>query len=115
MNNNPSYIFFGAILVIATIFVGYTLWKGSGQDQIAGDLKDNATSSVTSITPGQHVSTTTEQNNLQTSNQANNNKTQHMVTIDTNYGTIVFETYDTDAPNTVANFVKLAEKGFYNG
>jgi cyclophilin family peptidyl-prolyl cis-trans isomerase len=38
-----------------------------------------------------------------------------MITIDTNYGKIVFETYDSDAPNTVKNFVTLANKGFYNG
>ena len=38
-----------------------------------------------------------------------------MITIDTNYGKIVFETYDEDAPNTVKNFVTLTEKGFYNG
>ena len=25
------------------------------------------------------------------------------------------EFYDTDAPNTVANFVKLAKEGFYDG
>jgi cyclophilin family peptidyl-prolyl cis-trans isomerase len=37
------------------------------------------------------------------------------VTIVTNYGTIVFETYDADAPNTVQNFITLADKGFYNG
>jgi cyclophilin family peptidyl-prolyl cis-trans isomerase len=43
------------------------------------------------------------------------NKTKNMVTIDTNYGKIVFETYNSDAPNTVKNFVTLAEKGFYNG
>jgi cyclophilin family peptidyl-prolyl cis-trans isomerase len=30
-------------------------------------------------------------------------------------GTIVFETYDADAPNTVNNFITLANKGFYNG
>ncbi len=42
------------------------------------------------------------------------NKT-HMITIDTNYGKIVFETYTSDAPNTVANFVKLTNSGFYNG
>lgn len=45
----------------------------------------------------------------------NNNKTQHMVTIETNYGKIVIETYDSDAPNTVKNFITLAQKGFYNG
>ena len=40
---------------------------------------------------------------------------QHMITIQTNKGTIVFETYDADAPNTVTNFITLANKGFYNG
>jgi cyclophilin family peptidyl-prolyl cis-trans isomerase len=42
------------------------------------------------------------------------NKTTNMITLETNHGTIVFETYNQDAPNTVANFVKLAESGFYN-
>ena len=42
------------------------------------------------------------------------NQKTHMVTIETNYGKIVFETYDSDAPNTVKNFVTLAGKGFYN-
>jgi len=39
----------------------------------------------------------------------------HIVTIETNLGTIEFTTYDADAPNTSANFIKLAEEGFYNG
>jgi cyclophilin family peptidyl-prolyl cis-trans isomerase len=43
------------------------------------------------------------------------NKTSNMITIETNYGTIVFETYNSDAPKTVENFVTLANKGFYNG
>lgn len=47
-----------------------------------------------------------------TNNQAKN--FMHTVTIVTNYGTIVFETYDADAPNTVKNFLTLAQKGFYN-
>jgi peptidyl-prolyl cis-trans isomerase B (cyclophilin B) len=37
------------------------------------------------------------------------------VTIETNRGRIVLELAEDDAPNTVANFVSLAEKGFYNG
>ena len=32
-----------------------------------------------------------------------------------NYGTIVFELRPDQAPETVANFIKLAESGFYNG
>lgn len=55
--------------------------------------------------PSQDTGTTT----------TNNNKKSHMITIETNYGKIVFETYDNDAPNTVNNFVTLADKGFYNG
>lgn len=39
----------------------------------------------------------------------------HTITIQTSKGTIVFETYDVDAPKTSANFISLANKGFYNG
>lgn len=36
-------------------------------------------------------------------------------TIKTTRGNIVIELFEDDAPNTVANFVCLADKGFYNG
>lgn len=36
-------------------------------------------------------------------------------TIETNRGTLVAELYDDAAPNTVANFEKLANSGFYDG
>ncbi len=36
-------------------------------------------------------------------------------TIQTNKGAIVLELAEDDAPNTVANFINLAEKGFYDG
>ncbi len=42
-------------------------------------------------------------------------KSMHNITLETNKGTIVFETYDSDAPKTVQNFISLAKKGFYNG
>ncbi|OHA16501.1 MAG: peptidylprolyl isomerase [Candidatus Taylorbacteria bacterium RIFCSPHIGHO2_02_FULL_45_28] len=38
----------------------------------------------------------------------------HIITLETNKGTIVFETYDADAPKTVENFITLASKGFYD-
>jgi cyclophilin family peptidyl-prolyl cis-trans isomerase len=41
--------------------------------------------------------------------------TSHMITFDTNQGKIVIETYDNDAPNTVKNFINLAEKKYYDG
>ena len=36
-------------------------------------------------------------------------------TIETSKGTIVAELFDTEVPNTVANFEKLANSGYYNG
>ena len=40
---------------------------------------------------------------------------KNLITIKTNFGDIQFETYDADAPKTVANFIALANKGFYDG
>jgi len=37
------------------------------------------------------------------------------VTIETNKGVIKFALYEEDAPITTANFVKLAQSGFYDG
>ncbi|MFQ5893065.1 MAG: peptidylprolyl isomerase [Nitrospinota bacterium] len=38
-----------------------------------------------------------------------------VVTIETEKGTITLELFEDDAPNTVANFIALAEKGYYDG
>ncbi len=35
--------------------------------------------------------------------------------METDKGTITLELFDQDAPNTVANFVKLSQDGFYDG
>jgi peptidyl-prolyl cis-trans isomerase B (cyclophilin B) len=35
--------------------------------------------------------------------------------LETDHGTMSIELFDDDAPKTVANFIKLAESGFYNG
>lgn len=97
-----------SIVIIAVIvFAGYKLWGGkvNQQTDLGIDLQTSPTS--TDIVASSTSSSPVEANI--------NNKKSHMITIETNYGTIVFETYDSDAPNTVKNFVTLAEKGFYNG
>ena len=38
-----------------------------------------------------------------------------MVKIKTNYGDIIIELYEDDAPNAVASFISLCEAGFYDG
>ena len=41
--------------------------------------------------------------------------TDQVAVIETKLGKIVVEFYEKDAPKTVANFIKLAKDGFYNG
>ena len=64
------------------------------------------------------VSTTTDQVSGNQNTGGSNitmTKEKYMITLDTNYGKIVFETYNNDAPNTVNNFFTLSEKKFYDG
>lgn len=52
---------------------------------------------------------------VETVNITNSNPINHMITLKTNYGDITLELYPDKAPNTVANFEKLAKAGFYDG
>ncbi len=61
-------------------------------------------------------STSTNTNSSTTNNTATKvaQKSMNTITLNTNMGQIVFETYNNDAPRTVQNFIDLANKGFYN-
>ena len=41
--------------------------------------------------------------------------TDQVAVIETKFGKVAVEFYEKDAPKTVANFIKLAKGGFYNG
>ena len=41
--------------------------------------------------------------------------TDQVAVVETKFGKIVIEFYEKDAPKTVANFIKLAKDGYYNG
>ena len=57
---------------------------------------------------------TANQSSVTSSTSTTSQNGAHRVTLETNYGRIVFETYDLDAPKTVKNFMDLATKGFYD-
>lgn len=46
---------------------------------------------------------------------ARSKKNMKKVEIHTDKGVMKIEFFEQDAPNTVANFIKLAEQGYYNG
>jgi cyclophilin family peptidyl-prolyl cis-trans isomerase len=59
-----------------------------------------------------------EKNNLEEKQEEiiinQENYMNYIITIQTNKGEIKFETYSQEAPNTVKNFISLANKGFYD-
>ncbi|MDQ5969210.1 MAG: peptidyl-prolyl cis-trans isomerase [Patescibacteria group bacterium] len=92
-----------SIVVIALLVLGgYFLFSGDKSETI-------------DVPNVQQVSTSTEVVGAVATTSDIINKRSNMITIETNYGKIVFETYNSDAPKTVENFVTLANKGFYNG
>ena len=113
------------IVVAAVIFGGYYLFRDDKVKPIDPGLDDTNLEAYSTTTPVFEDGTLPPQETktepttvipaTNTNNTTNTNKKTHMITLETNYGKIVFETYDSDAPNTVKNFVTLADKGFYNG
>jgi len=126
MKNN-LYIIVVVVIVIGIFFASLYLRK-SNPNGSENATSTNATSSeqasasssnevanVASALGTMFSATSSSKNNI---NNVTNNQTKKMtnlITLKTSLGDIQFETYEKDAPNTVANFVKLASQGFYNG
>lgn len=98
-----SYVYAAAVAIalLAGSFWLYNAFLGERSGSAASTANRSAPLSA-------NISSTSN-----TSMQQNN--FSHTITIHTNYGDIAFETYDADAPKTVANFITLANKGFYDG
>jgi len=115
MSKTTKWIVFAVIVVILV-----ALWFGLDHRnlQLTPNNNDQAAPFATS-TPNVATTTAATTAAVSSTNQSSANSPvknlMHKVTIQTNKGTIVFETYDADAPNTVKNFLTLADKGFYDG
>jgi cyclophilin family peptidyl-prolyl cis-trans isomerase len=102
MDNKSHFIITAVVLFVVVGGVGFYFSSNKKEESpIAPVAKTEVTA------PAQ--TTTTEQQAI------TNKKSKNMITIETNMGKIVFETYNNDAPKTVENFITLANKGFYNG
>lgn len=94
--------YIGIIIVVAAVIFGVWYFTKSSTNQ-----------DLSSTTP----QTQTDTNTTETKPITNLNDTQKTMnaTLHTNKGDITIQFYDTDAPNTVANFIKLAKENFYDG
>jgi cyclophilin family peptidyl-prolyl cis-trans isomerase len=101
-------IVISVLIVLGVSTAGYYIFRDTApKAAVAPDLGTSQTASVVDSQTASTTNSTPIINNQDTKNR--------MITIETNYGTIVFETYTKDAPNTVANFITLADKKFYDG
>lgn len=105
------------VFVVALAAGGVWLFSGSGTpatggnaDSMTASFMDQFAASRAAQTGAaantQPITSTTTSTNIQKAMQA---------TLHTNQGDITIEFLGNDAPNTVANFTKLAQEGFYNG
>lgn len=112
MNKQLATNLFFATLLLAILYgIVYIFFLKSTQEPI---VKNNGSSSTTTQANNQNFEGSSVQSTT-TEIKTDINKNKHMITIKTNLGNITFETFDSDAPKTVQNFVTLANKGFYDG
>lgn len=104
-------------LLVAGLAVGgwwYFSGDGAAEKAAAEQAKAFAADFFATSTPASQTAAAASSH--QVTNVTNNNSQRYMqATIHTNLGDITIEFFDMDAPNTVANFTKLAGSGFYDG
>lgn len=115
-NTFKNILIFGGLVLVAATMVSYFSYNRVNDNQTPNSASVSSTD-TNSLNTTQAILPQGEPSIGATTakpvdNSLKNNK--HMVTIETNYGTIQFETYDADAPKTVNNFITLAQKGFYD-
>lgn len=98
-----NYYLIALVLIILVVLAGGWLIKKNS----------DSTSLTATSTILDNLNNSTNQS--ASSTQINQNNMTNLITLNTSLGEIQFETYNQDAPNTVANFIKLASQGFYNG
>ena len=104
-----------SVIVIVAVLGGWHYYQTKNGTQIKPEktfqelFNPEANSSATSNSASQNVQTPVAQAPI-----SNPTKKYMNATLHTNKGDITIEFFDKQTPNTVANFVKLAESGFYS-
>ncbi len=107
------------IILAAIIGVVGAIWyfspSGPGGAQSQNSQTDLFGYSTTTNNGSDVAGAQTQTGAVQQGSQTTTNNKVMQATLKTTKGDIVIEFFGTDAPNTVANFAKLAQEGFYNG
>ncbi len=101
-NKVPKSAYITLIIAIVVLGIGYYLWSTTHGADVSPSVSNESVVPIETPAPPVAASLPTVKNLM------------HTITIETNKGTIMFQTYDQDAPKAAKNFVDLANKGFYN-
>ncbi len=108
-------IILSLVVIIILIAGGYYIFRDKNSSNNINEILNGSNSYATTTIEDNLGTTATTTPAQASTTEVKLDKIKNMITIETNYGKIVFETYNSDAPNTALNFVTLANKGFYNG
>lgn len=100
----------GALLVL----VGAGLWYSVPEEEVAREEARAMAANVMNAYDANRAEPSTAPVQATAENTIHSSQKIMQATLSTNHGDIVIE-FSEDAPNTVANFVKLAGEGFYDG
>jgi peptidyl-prolyl cis-trans isomerase B (cyclophilin B) len=101
-SNRRTWIALSLLVIIAVSGIGVYAYTAKPAQSTS-----STTSTITSVT-------TTSTNSCSTGTSASNGAQGDYAVIDTTQGTMVVQLYPNVAPKTVANFINLADTGFYN-
>jgi cyclophilin family peptidyl-prolyl cis-trans isomerase len=107
-------LFFAFVLLAMMYGLVYTFFI-KAKNQPLSAIPDVSLVQNNATTSSIETSLVTESTTTTATTTAVKKNKQHMITIQTNLGAIIIETFDNDAPKTVENFKTLANKGYYNG
>src|SRR3989344_5449420 len=108
-------------VVVLAVAAAWFFWPSAAADKTGGEAARKAAQIVANMYGTSTGPTGLPQASAQPATVTNppvtntNNKKAMQATLKTNKGDITIEFFGDLAPNTVANFAKLAGEGFYNG
>ncbi len=104
----------GACAIVAILAYSYISKKSDIPLSVSDTYSSSAESTESSTSTPSEVSTATTTDSKTTTNSTKDTKSMN-ITLHTNKGDITIQLFGDKAPNTVANFKKLASEGFYDG
>ncbi len=110
-------IIFGCIVAAAVVFGGWWFMSSAGTDSAAFEPVEMYFDSTKTAQDAQGTppAPNAQPADAPSAINSTSDKKAMQATLHTNQGDITIEFMGDDAPNTVANFTKLAGDGFYNG